>query len=76
MGTSLPIISYWVIMPIEPSMFRKESWPIVAFTMVALLLSGHLEAKRTTDFLGPYLPSDYAQPGSCPLLPHPGPYCP
>lgn len=51
MGTSLPIISYWVIVPIEPSMFRKESWPIVAFTMVALLLSGHLEAKRTTDFL-------------------------
>lgn len=56
MGTSLPIISYWVMVPIGPSMFRKESWPIVAFTMVALLLSGHLEAKGATDFLWPLSP--------------------
>lgn len=32
-------------------MFREESWPIEAFTMVALLLFGHLEAKETTAFL-------------------------
>lgn len=56
MGTSLPIISLVVIVPTGLAMFREESWPIVASTMVALLLSGHLEAKGTTDFLWPLSP--------------------